>query len=87
MALLSMVALAEMTSRVDVRTRAVGLLSQAGERIAALSALARRALEPALPVNDRVEAMDMLIVFQLIVDERDVGPDEHAEGWELDDSL
>ncbi|MEU4215453.1 trypsin-like peptidase domain-containing protein [Actinoplanes sp. NPDC026623] len=83
----SMVALAETTPRADVRTRAVGLLAQTGERIAALSALVRRALEPDLHIDDRIAALDLLFMFELIVDERDVAPDEEAAGWELDDGM
>jgi hypothetical protein len=83
----SMVALVETTQRVDVRTRAVGLLAQTGERIAALSALVRRALDPDLDIEDRIASLDLLAMFEMIVDEREVAPDEDAGGWELDDSM
>jgi hypothetical protein len=65
----------------------VGFLSQTGERVAALAALTRRALDPHLGAPDRFAALDLLLIFQIIVDEQDVGPDEDAPGWELDDSL
>jgi Trypsin-like peptidase domain len=86
-ALQQMTAMVETAQRLAVRSRALALLAQADEVVAASTALARRAMDGGRDIAERLSTLELLTTFLVLETRPDMPPDRHAAGLELDEGV
>jgi len=82
-----MVAMLESTQRPSVRSRALALLAQADEVVAASAALARRAMDSRHGIVERLDTLELLSTFMVLEARPDMPPDAQAAELELDEGV